>query len=77
MEISEYIYEGFVKPYYKKPTTEDTNRADHRRKMRGEYASSNNYSNMSESSENHIKIYVDNLRDIPKHTCLIHGPGNQ
>ena len=34
MEIEEYIYEVVVDPYYKKPTREDYNRADHRRKMR-------------------------------------------
>ena len=34
MEISEYIYEGVVQPYYKKPIWSDTNRAgNHRNKM--------------------------------------------
>ena len=32
MEISEYIYKGFVEPSYKKPIREDANRAGHSRK---------------------------------------------
>ena len=48
MEIEEYVYEGVVEPYYKKSTRKDTKYADHRREMRGEAASSNTDSNMSE-----------------------------
>ena len=40
MEIADSIYEGVVEPSYKKPTRADTNRAGHRRKNRGEAASS-------------------------------------
>ena len=40
MEISEYIYEGVVKPSYKKPTREYDNCAGISRKIRGESASS-------------------------------------
>ena len=35
MEIAEVIYEGVVEPYYKKTTGADSNRAGHRRKVRG------------------------------------------
>ena len=31
---------------------------------------------MSESSGKRRKEYVDNPRDISKHTCITHGPGN-
>ena len=31
MEIEEYIYEGVVQPYYKKPTREYSNNAGYRR----------------------------------------------
>ena len=44
--------------------------------MGGESSSSNTYSNMSESSWKHRKRYVDHPKNIPKKTCLIHGPVN-
>ena len=31
---------------------------------------------MSDISVKHRKMYVDHPKDISKHTCLIHGPGN-
>ena len=34
MEITVYIYEGVVEPFYKKPTRADANRAGHSRRMR-------------------------------------------
>ena len=40
MEIADSIYEGVVEPSYKKPARADTNRSGHRRKNRGEAASS-------------------------------------
>ena len=48
MEISEPIYEGVVELFYKKLTRADANRAGIRRKIRGKYASSNTYHQMSE-----------------------------
>ena len=39
IEISEYIYESIVEPYYKKTTRVDANHASLRRKMRGDAAS--------------------------------------
>ena len=53
-----------------------SNRAVHSRKIRGETASSNTYSDMSEISGKRGKQYVDHLRDRSKHTCLIYGLGN-
>ena len=41
--------------------------------MRVEATSSNNYSEMSESTGNHRKRYVDNPKYISRQTCLIHG----
>ena len=38
MEIAESIYEGVVEPSYKKRTRENSNRASHSRKTRGEFA---------------------------------------
>ena len=40
IEISEYIYEGIVEPYYKNPNRLDANRAGIRRKIRGDATSS-------------------------------------
>ena len=76
MEIEEYIYEVVVDPYYKKPTREDYNRADHRRKMRWEADSSNTYYNMSDSDGKSRKRYIYHPTYIPKPTCLIHGTGH-
>ena len=76
MEIEEYIYEVVVDPYYKKPTREDYNRADHRRKMRGEATSSNTYYDMSDSDGKFRKRYIYHPKYIPKPTCLIHGTGH-
>ena len=39
IEISEYIYEGIVEPYYKKTNRLDANRAGLSKKMRGDAAS--------------------------------------
>ena len=68
MEIEEYIYEVVVEPYLKKPTREDANRADNIRKMEGESASSNTYSEMSERTGKHRKRYAYHPRDISKPT---------
>ena len=40
--------------------------------MRGEAASSNTHSEMSERSRNHRKRYVEHPKDISKPTCIIH-----
>ena len=50
MKTSEYIYEGVVKPSYKKPTRADANRHGQSREMRGEDSLSNTYPEMSESA---------------------------
>ena len=63
MEISESIYEGVVEPSYKTPNMEDSNHAGHRTKIRGEAASSNTYSDMSERARKRRNIYVDNPKD--------------
>ena len=76
MEIPNYICGGVVEPSYKKPTREDANRAGYSRKTRGESASLNTYSNMSESAIKCIKRYVENLKDRSKLICFVHGPGN-
>ena len=52
-KIEEYIYEGVVEPSYKKPTREDTNRADYSRKMRGSSVLLNTYSKMSDIPGKH------------------------
>ena len=44
--------------------------------MRGEVASSNNYSEMSESAGKRRKMYVDYPKDRYKHTCIIYIPHN-
>ena len=44
--------------------------------MRGEDASSNIYSEMSEISGKNKKSYLDNPKDRTKHNCLIHGTGH-
>ena len=46
MEIAEYIYEGVVEHYYKKPAREYANRTGRSRKIIGEDASSHTYSEM-------------------------------
>ena len=76
IEISEYIYEGVVEPYYKKPTGEDSNCDYYSRKIRREAASPTTYSSMSERSGKNRKRYVYHSKDISKPTCLIHGPGH-
>ena len=50
IELSEYIYERIVEPYYKKTTRLDANRAVLSREMRGDAASSTTYSKTSETS---------------------------
>ena len=45
-------------------------------KIRGESASSNNYSGVSEDLSSAENIYVDHPKDISKPTCLIHFPGH-
>ena len=50
MEKAVYVYKGVVEPSNKKPTREDTNHDGLIRKMRGESASSNTYSNTSKSA---------------------------
>ena len=55
MEMSESIYEGVVEPSYKTRNRVYSNRAVHSRKIRGETASSNTYSDMSEISGNRGK----------------------
>ena len=59
-----------------KNTRADTNRSGHSRINRGEAASSNTYSETSESASKHRKIYVDYPKGKFKPTCLINGPGN-
>ena len=76
MEIAESIYECFVESSYKKLTRADANRSGHSRKMRGESASSNNYSKISDSNRKHRGKNVDNTKNRPKLTCLIYGPGH-
>ena len=76
MDIVESIYKGVVEPSYKKNTREDVNHAGHRILKRGEAASSNTYSDMSERSGKHRKIYIDYPEGNSKPTCLIHGPGH-
>ena len=76
MEITESIYKGVVLPYHKIPTREYANHAVHRKKMRGESALSNNYSNMTEISGKCRKRYVDHKKGRYKPTYLIHGPEN-
>ena len=44
--------------------------------MIGESVSSNNYSQIRESSDKRIKWYVDNQKGGSKLTCLIHDPGH-
>ena len=44
--------------------------------MRGEAASSTNYSEMIESSGKRRKGCVDHPKDRSKPTCLAHGPGH-
>ena len=61
---------------YKNPTRSVANRAGHSRINRGEVASSNTYSEMSESTGNHVKMYVDHPKDRSKLTCIIHIPGH-
>ena len=73
-EIAESIYKGVVEPYYKKTTREYANCAGHSRKMRGEAASSNTYSEMNESASKCRKRYVEHPKDRSKPTCLIHVP---
>ena len=74
MEIAESINEDVVELFDEKPTRVYDNHAGISRKKRGEAVSSNNYSQMSESNGKHRKGYVDHLKDILKHTCLIHDP---
>ena len=76
IEISEYIYEGILEPYYKKTTRVDVNCAGLSRKMRGDVASSTTYSKKNESSYKHRKRYVHHNKDRSQLSCLIHGPGN-
>ena len=59
MDIYESIYEGLVEPSYKKTTRADSNRAVHSRLKRGDSASSNTYSEMSESSGKRRKRNAD------------------
>ena len=54
---------------------EDDYRSSHSRKIKQGYASSNTYSKIIHSSNKNRNRYVDYLRDISKHTCLIHGTG--
>ena len=53
---------------------EDANCAGHSRKTRRESASSNNYSEISESVVKHRKMYVDYLKDKSRQTCIIYHP---
>ena len=76
MEIVDSIYEGGVEHYYKKTTRSYANRAGHMREIRGETASSKNFSEMIESAVNHRKRHVDHTEDRSRQTCLIHVPGN-
>ena len=48
IEIAESIYEGVVEPSYEKTTRTYANRVGHSSRMRGESASSNTYSEISE-----------------------------
>ena len=74
MEIAGYIYKGVVEPYYKKTTRAGSNRAGHSSIKRGEYASSNTSSVMSESADKGIKICVYYPKGKSKPSCLIHPP---
>ena len=66
--------EDVVEPSYKPPTRKYSNHAGNSRKIRGELASSNTYSKMSEIAFKGIKRYVDNPKYGSKHTSLIHVP---
>ena len=57
-----------------KNTRVDANCAGHRRKMRGEYASSYTYSKMRESARKRRNIYVEHTKDRSKPICIIHSP---
>ena len=76
IEISDYIYEGIVEPYYLKTNRVDANRSGLSKKMRGDAASSTTYSKTSESSYKHRKRYVEHNKDRSQLSCLIHGPGH-
>ena len=76
MEIEEYIYGGVVEPYHKKPTRADAKRDGHIRKIRGEAASSNSYSETSESTGKHRNRYLDHPMDRSKPICIMHGQGH-
>ena len=76
MKIAESIYESVVETSYKKTTRADDNHVGHKRKMRGETALSNTYSDMSESASKRRKIYVDHQKNELKPTCLLHDPGH-
>ena len=75
MEIAESTYEGVVEPSYKKSTQEDSNRAIHSRKNRGEAASSWTLPKKGQSAGKRRKIHVDSPTGKSK-ICLIHGPGH-
>ena len=75
MDIAESIYEVVVETSHTKTTKADANRDGHIRLKRGKSALSNNYSEMSKSTEG-AKIHADHPKDRPKPTCLIHGPGH-
>ena len=59
-----------------KTTRSDPNSAGHSRKKRGEFPSSNTYSQTSDISVKHKKRYLDYLEGNLKPTCIIHGPVN-
>ena len=67
-----YIYEGVVEPFLqKKLTRADANCAGHGRKIRGEYASSTTYSEVSERADKRRKRYADHPNYRSKLPCLI------
>ena len=74
MEFLEYISEVVVETSCKKPTRAYDNHDGHSRKIRGEYASSNTYFEISESGGKRRKKYVDHPKDSSKPICLIRGP---
>ena len=73
MDIAEYIYEGVVKPSYKKPNIEYANRSGHSRNKRRESSLSQTHPDMVKRAGKCIKRHVYCPSGESK-ICLIHSP---
>ena len=62
-KIARYIYEGVVKPSYKKSNRSDANRSVHSRQIIGAAASSKHYSKISKSAGKRNQSCVDCPKD--------------